>query len=255
MRFSTGGAPDLLVLGYHAVSESWQSDLSVTPTNLERQLKLLVERGYRGSRFREAATCAPHAKTLVVTFDDAYRSVLELALPIMQELGLPGVVFVPTRFAGGSELASWPGVDVYLDGPHAHELEVMSWEELAKLHSLGWEIGSHTCSHPHLTQLPDSALREELRHSREECERNLGVPCDSLAYPYGDTDARVIAATASAGYTAAAGLPRLRAPYKPATLNWPRIGVYQGDDRWRFRLRVSSTARRLRGGLPTRTRG
>jgi peptidoglycan/xylan/chitin deacetylase (PgdA/CDA1 family) len=240
---------DLLVLGYHAVSERWQSDLSVTPERLERQLGSLVKRGYRGVRFHEAATSAPTGKTLVVTFDDAYRSVLELAFPIMQRLGLPGVVFAPTNFAAGGELASWPGVDTYLDGAYAQELEVMSWEELAELHARGWEVGSHTCSHPHLTRLDDHALLEELRDSRAECERNLKIPCHSLAYPYGDTDARVIAATANAGYTAAAGLPRFRALHEPAALNWPRIGIFHEDGTQSFRLRVSPTARRVCTGL------
>jgi len=237
---------DILVLGYHAVSESWRSALSVTPANLERQLTSLVRQGYRGARFHEAATAPATGKTLVVTFDDAYRSVRELALPIMERLELPGTVFVPTRFAGGGQLASWPGVDVYLDGPDGHELAVMSWQELAGMASIGWEVGSHTRSHPRLTRLRDEELKEELGGSRQDCERQLGGPCHSVAYPYGDTDARVVAAAADAGYLAAAGLPRAHRLHRPSALNWPRIGVFYGDGRGRFRLKVSPTGRRLR---------
>ncbi len=154
---------DVLILGYHAVSESWESALSVTPANLERQLASLVRQGYRGAPFHEAVSAPSTGKTLVVTFDDAYRSVRELALPILERLDLPGTVFVPTQFAGGGRLASWPGVDVYLGGPNEHELAVMSWEELAGLTSMGWEVGSHTRSHPRLTQLEDATLMEELQ--------------------------------------------------------------------------------------------
>src|SRR5262249_33779117 len=107
---------DVLILGYHAVSEDWASDLSVTPAALERQLRHLVKRGYRGARFQEAVTDPPAARTLSVTFDDAYRSVLALALPILDRLDLPATVFVPTRFASGDLLASWSGVDVHLKG-------------------------------------------------------------------------------------------------------------------------------------------
>jgi peptidoglycan/xylan/chitin deacetylase (PgdA/CDA1 family) len=171
--------------------------------------------------------------------------VRELALPIMRELGLPGVVFAPTRFTAGDRRASWSGVDIYLDGPHARELEVMSWEELRELQAAGWEVGSHTCSHPHLTQLDEPDLREELERSRADCERHLGTPCRSLAYPYGDTDARVIAATASAGYSAAAGLPNFHRLHPPAALNWPRVGIFQGDGAVRFGLKASPTVRRL----------
>ena len=236
---------DVLILGYHAVSEDWASDLSVTPAALESQLAHLVKRGYRGARFHEAVIDPPAARTLSVTFDDAYRSVLALALPILDRLGLPATVFVPTRFANGDLLASWPGVDVHLKGPHAHELAVMSWEELGWLSSLGWEIGSHTRRHPRLTQLTDEELHEELVGSREDCQHSLGMACQSVAFPYGDTDARVVAATGAAGYTTAAGLPRFHRLHRPVPLNWPRIGVYHEDGQGRFRLKVSPAGRRL----------
>jgi peptidoglycan/xylan/chitin deacetylase (PgdA/CDA1 family) len=237
---------DVLVLGYHAVSEDWSSDLAVTPEELHRQLSSLVARGYRGARFQEAVTDPPAARTLAVTFDDAYRSVMDLALPILERLGLPGTVFVPTQFASGGLLASWAGVDGYLHGSHAHELAVMSWRELGKLSSLGWEIGSHTRSHPRLTQLRDGDLMAELEDSRSDCEQNLQLPCRSIAFPYGDVDSRVTAATNAAGYLVAAGLPRFHRLHQPTALNWPRIGVFNGDARVRFRLKVSPVGRRLR---------
>lgn len=237
---------DVLILGYHAVSEDWASDLSVTPAALERQLLHLIKRGYRGARFHEAVIDPPAARTLCVTFDDAYRSVLALALPILDRLDLPATVFVPTRFASGDLLASWSGVDVYLEGPHAHELAVMSWEELRSLSSHGWEIGSHTRCHPHLTHLTDEELREELVGSREDCEHRLGMACQSVAYPYGDTDVRVVEATGAAGYTAAAGLPPFRSLHPPVPLNWSRIGVFHEDGQGRFRLKVSPAGRWLR---------
>lgn len=237
---------DVLILGYHAVSEDWSSDISVTPAALEKQLTYLLRHGYRGARFSEAVINPSAGRTVVVTFDDAYRSVLELALPILDRLSIPGTVFVPTRFAGGGLLASWSGVDVYLDGPYAHELAVMSWEELGRLASLGWEIGSHTRSHPRLTQLEDRDLLAELAGSREDCEHGLGVPCRSVAFPYGDTDARVVAMTGTAGYSAGAGLPRFRDLHPPAALNWPRIGIFYADGQRRFRLKVSPFGRRLR---------
>ncbi len=237
---------DILVLGYHAVSDRWTSDLSVRPVALERQLTTLVRRGYRGATFLDAITNLGSGRTVVVTFDDAYRTVAEHALPILRKLGLPGTVFVPTRFAEGERLASWPGVDMYTEGPHAQELEVMNWEELRSLVALGWEIGSHTCSHPMLTRLDDDDLTRELAESRRECERRLGIRCHSLAYPYGDTDARVIAATARAGYTAAAGLPLAHRLHRSSRLNWPRIGVFFGDGPIRFEAKISPAGRRLR---------
>src|SRR5438105_523916 len=113
--------PDVLVLCYHATSEDWPAALSVTPERLERQLRLLVGHGYRGSTLERAVFDPPHPRTLAVTFDDAYRSVLTTAKPILDALGLPASVFVPTRFPDTGEPMAWPGIDQWLDGPHRDE--------------------------------------------------------------------------------------------------------------------------------------
>ena len=235
---------DVLVLCYHAVSERWEADLSITPRTLEDQLGLLVSRGYRGATFTNAVTRPPSGRVLAVTFDDAYRSVLELGFPILRRLGLPGSVFVPTDFAGSERPMSWPGIEQWTGGPFERELVPVSWEELGRLAGEGWEIGSHTRSHPHLTQLDDRSLDAELRGSREACEARLGGPCESLAYPYGDHDGRVVEAAGAAGYRAAGTLPT-RFTARQA-LSWPRVGVYFGDEGMRFRLKVSRLGRGLR---------
>jgi peptidoglycan/xylan/chitin deacetylase (PgdA/CDA1 family) len=234
----------VLVLCYHAVSESWPADLAVRPAQLENQLELLLEHGYRGATFHEAVY-APHThKVMAVTFDDAYRSVLELGLPVLDRLGLPGTVFVPTGFAGSAEPMSWPGIDGWLGGRHEAELMGMSWSELAVLAAAAWEIGSHSRTHPRLVDLDDTDLADELVASRRECESRLGVPCRSLAYPYGDEDDRVVRAAAEAGYSAAGTLPDSLHPSSP--LRWPRIGVYRADDGLRFRAKTSRLMLRIR---------
>jgi peptidoglycan/xylan/chitin deacetylase (PgdA/CDA1 family) len=109
----------------------------------------------------------------------------------------------------------------------------------------GWEVGSHTCSHPHLTTLDDLALADELERSKAACERGIGTECRSLAYPYGDVDERVVAACARAGYSAAGALPeRWLGPRSP--LQWPRIGIYHLDTGFRYRAKVSPAVRRAR---------
>ncbi len=235
---------DVIVLCYHAVSVDWEADLSTTPARLERQLELLVRRGYRGATFTEATGPPTNRRTVAVTFDDAFRSVFELARPILERFELVATVFVPTDFIDAGGQLRWSGIDQWRGGPHEHELAPMSWEELRALHAAGWEIGSHTGAHPHLTEVDDATLQSELTRSKAVCEQNLGQPCSSLAYPYGDVDARVVGATKLAGYSAAAALPR-RLDERGA-LEWPRVGVYRADDDLRFRLKLSPALRRLR---------
>jgi peptidoglycan/xylan/chitin deacetylase (PgdA/CDA1 family) len=235
---------DSLVLCYHAVSERWPAPLSVTPANLEQQLGLLVARGYRGVTFGEIASGRAEGRVMCVTFDDAFRSVIERALPIMEELGVPGTVFAPTSFVGRPQPMAWPGIDQWLGGEYEPELACMSWDELGRLTAAGWEVGSHTRTHPRLTQIAGEQLRAELEGSRADCEEGMGEPCTTLAYPYGDWDARVASAAEAAGYAAACTLPaRL---HRAAPLSWPRVGVYHADDMRRFKLKVSPAMRRVR---------
>lgn len=236
---------DVLVLCYHAVSPTWKASLSVTPGALEAQLSALVRAGWRGATFREAVTRPPSRRTLVITFDDAFLSVLERAYPILAKLDLPATVFAPTAFITSERRQlKWLGIDAWADTPDAPELDGMNWEDLQFLAARGWEVGSHTRTHPHLTHLEDEALRTELEVSRQECIANLGGPCETLAYPYGDVDPRVARATAAAGYAAAAALS---SSLRPNGLHrWPRVGIYHDDHRWRFRLKIDRTVRRMR---------
>ena len=241
---------DVLVLCYHAVSEDWPADLSITPAAFERQVGGLLRRGWTPATFTDAVLRPPAAKTLAVTFDDAYRSVGERARPILDRLGAPATVFVPTDWPDCGEPMHWPGIEQWLGTPHEPELVPHTWDELRALDAHGWEVGAHTCSHPHLTGLDDEALARELTASRAVCMEALGHECTSVAYPYGDADARVVAAAGAAGYRAAAALPGSFAT--PAALEFPRVGVWHVDGRrgWRFRLKVgpARAIRRRRGG-------
>lgn len=235
---------DTLVLCYHAVSETWPADLSVTPEAIEGQLSALVDRGYRGVTFSEAVE-EGSGRRLAVTFDDAYRSVCELALPILDRLGLPATVFVPTAHVDSAEPMSWAGIDRWIGGPHEQEMLCMSRDQLLALDRLGWEIGAHTHTHPRLSQLAGAELRAELERPRQLLTEWFGKPCRSLAYPYGDFSPTVVAATRAAGYSSAATLAATSTTREP--LLWPRVGVYHGEAGWRFRLKVAPLARR--GGL------
>jgi peptidoglycan/xylan/chitin deacetylase (PgdA/CDA1 family) len=178
-----------------------------------------------------------------VTFDDAFRSVHKLAFPLMERLGVTGTVFVPTAFADSGRPISITGMERWVATPHEDELQPMTWDELRELRNAGWEIGSHTVSHPHLTQLDDEGVVAELRESRARCEEALG-PCESLAYPYGDHDDRVVEAARDAGYTTGCTVPDQLNERDP--LRWPRIGIYRVDTTLTFNAKVSPSLRHLR---------
>jgi peptidoglycan/xylan/chitin deacetylase (PgdA/CDA1 family) len=120
-----------------------------------------------------------------ISFDDGSRSQLELGLPVLAGHGVPGVLFFITGLAGQR-----------FEGERLLELR-----DLHRLAAAGWEIGSHTVSHPRLarrgeTRLTPARLQRELSDSRRWL-RSRGFEARSFAYPYGRYNAEIERAAAS----------------------------------------------------------
>jgi peptidoglycan/xylan/chitin deacetylase (PgdA/CDA1 family) len=221
---AAAGVPDLLVLGYHGISNVGSSPLTVSPAALRRHVATWLDRGYVVTTFNRAMREPSGLPRLAVTFDDGERNVLEHAYAVLSEFDVPGTVFVPVGTVGG--------------------LGSLDWDELAWLADVGWEVGSHSFSHPRLTRIDDDALDRELEGSRDAIEQHLNRPCRSIAYPFGAFDERVRAAAARAGYTAGC---TTGGTLRGSPLGWPRVGIYGSDGSVLFGLKTSRLGRWIRG--------
>jgi peptidoglycan/xylan/chitin deacetylase (PgdA/CDA1 family) len=147
-------------------------------------------------------------KPVVISFDDGYRSVAQAALPHMRSRSWPGVLNLAVknlRVSGG-----------------------LSEFKVRTLIAAGWELASHSLTHPDLTTLDDAALIREVRASRTVLRSRFGVRVDFFCYPSGRFDERVIRAVRRAGYlgatTTVEGFARPGEPYELR-----RIRVSAGD--------------------------
>jgi peptidoglycan/xylan/chitin deacetylase (PgdA/CDA1 family) len=241
--WSDSGREDVLVLCYHALSRVSRLGTTVHPDRFERQVAALRDMGYVGTTFTEALTAPARSRVVAITFDDGSKSVPRDAWPILEAAGFTATAFVPTAWVGRRDPVRWAGLETARDSADHDELACMSWEDLAALAEAGWEIGSHTRTHPYLTTLDDRRLAYELAGSRSDCEQRLGRSCRALAYPYSDVDHRVVAAASAAGYMFAATVAYL--PEWPRPLCWPRLAVVASDSERRFVRRASPTVRRV----------
>lgn len=228
------------ILMYHWFREEGEPSLSrspqleITPERFDRQMQQLVELGYTTVRLMDAF--GPHRKPLpekpiVVTFDDGTRDFLEHAHPVLMRHGLRATLFVVTGHVGGT--SSW---DADLGEP---ERELMTWDEIARLHGEGYEIGSHTNTHRTFPELLDAEVREELTRSREAILQHVGEAPHFLAYPRGFFRDRQKRLVREAGYWGACAV----------TLSWKdlrssddyelqRMTVKGDESTLRFRLRL-----------------
>jgi len=149
------------------------------------------------------------ARPIVISFDDGYREVADTALPILQAHGWPGVLNLTVknlRVSGG--LSQW---------------------RVRKLIDAGWELASHTQTHPDLPSLSGSALTAEVAGSRAILRSRFGVTVDFFCYPAGRYDAHVIDAVRRAGYLGATTtIEGLARPSEAFELERIRVGRGQG---------------------------
>lgn len=249
-----GVAP--LILCYHGVSSEWTNPTSVSPGVMARQLALLRARGYVGFTLSELVSQGAEGtlpkRSLAVTFDDGYASTMN-AKPVLDDVGYPATVFVVTDFVESGELLSWPGIEQWRTGAQSRELASLRQADLELLTEAGWEIGSHTRTHPSLPTLNREQLADEIGGSREDLIRRLGR-CDTLAYPYGLTSAAAIDVVESSGYSAACVVRPRKG--EQGRFCVPRIGLYGNDTGLRLRAKLSPRVyavsrhrtRALRGG-------
>ncbi|MFP4667302.1 MAG: polysaccharide deacetylase family protein [Desulfosalsimonas sp.] len=127
-------------------------------------------------------------KTAVLTMDDAYKSVMENAVPLLEEYGYKATVFVPTSHVGGSNY--------------------LSWKQLAELSEKGFELANHSHSHEYFLNYPEEEIgqrfEKDLEKSHLMFKENLGITPDLYAYPFGEYHPDMIDVLKKHGYSAAA---------------------------------------------------
>jgi len=196
----------LAILGYHRIGApypgAWDTWYHVPEAVFLRHLAILEELGYEVigceplERLLEG-TLAPPARAAVITFDDGYRSVHDVALPALLRFGYHAILFVPTGFIGRSNA---------FDGGAEPEEPLCSWDQLHRLEQNGVSIQSHGVSHHRLSQLSPEEHENELVESKRALEKALGKAVRLFAYPYGDAgddESLVARQLTAAGYRGA----------------------------------------------------
>lgn len=164
----------LRVLMYHRSSLETADEQTVTVAQLERQLLWLRERGFNFVTVAELLRGVLPEWPVLVTFDDAYVDTFEIAAPVLRDLKVPTVIFVPTAFVG--QKSSWD----------ADPRPLMNAEQLRILEAEGFEIGLHSHRHENYARYFDAAqVANDVRASFTVLHEAGLTPVPALAYPYG----------------------------------------------------------------------
>jgi peptidoglycan/xylan/chitin deacetylase (PgdA/CDA1 family) len=182
------------VLCYHRFGNYGKKDAySVSVAEFKRQLDIIQEEGfvpislaqYQAS-WQGSTTCPE--KAVLITVDDGYKDFRKEVESLLLERGYPATLFIYTDFVG-SRLG-------------------VSRQDVQELQALGFDIGSHSASHPKLNKLGRTKsvyerrtlLEKELHGSRKKLQTWSKGPVLALAYPYGLWDTTVAEVATDAGY-------------------------------------------------------
>ena len=218
------------ILMYHVIKAPTAStpmaELWTPAETFKATIELLKKDGYSGvtlDQVWQAWHGGPGlpAKPLVVSFDDGYLSHSVTAKPILEAAGWPGVLNLEGKNIGSGGLTT---------------------SQVNGLIAAGWEIDSHTLTHPDLTTLDDVTLKTELVDSRKLLQTKFKIPVDFFCYPAGVNDARVRAAVEAAGYKGATTVDPGVASKSDNPYLLPRIRINGTDSAATVASRVSSGA-------------
>ena len=178
----------VVVLYYHGVSRTEAAGFRKQMAYLAENCSVIRPSEIKGPPAKE------NGRVVALTFDDSFENLIETVIPVLKEYRLPAGIFVPTKDIGRQP--TWEMPD---DCPDKNET-VMSKERIVELDGDGFEIFSHTVSHPVLTEIEDEKLEAELVGSRDSLEKIVSHQIVAVSYPYGSHDLRTCHAAQKAGY-------------------------------------------------------
>jgi peptidoglycan/xylan/chitin deacetylase (PgdA/CDA1 family) len=205
-------------------------ELHVSTQDFRAQMRWLAEHGYRAVTMAQVLDAWEGDGLLprrpaVVSFDDGFRSHHSKALPILSELGWPGVLNLQVHSEKGLP-----------------DDAALSPEMVEEMIAAGWELASHTISHADLTTVDDAQLESEVVGSRKALQRQFDVPVDHFCYPAGKYDDAVVEAVERAGYSSAATVDDgVASSDEPYTLERIRINGSDGVEGFAEKIEAAET--------------
>lgn len=184
-----------VVLMYHRFGEDRYPSTNIKVEQFVAQLELLKNEGFSVVPLTDLLAALTDGKSLppkavVITIDDAYRSIYENAYPLLRRYGFPFTVFVATD-----------PVDDILPA-------YMGWDQMREMAGNGASFANHGASHRSvITRLEGESdddritrVLSDVEKGRKRLAEELEPVPNVFAYPYGEYDSKVAELLQTAGY-------------------------------------------------------
>jgi peptidoglycan/xylan/chitin deacetylase (PgdA/CDA1 family) len=230
--------PGVPVLNYHRFGPTVADGMTVTTQVFEAQVKWLKDNGYTVVPLRTLVNYLlgegppPPPKSVVITADDAHKTVYTDMLPVVRKYQIPVTLFIYPSCISNASYA-------------------MTWKQLEELQKTGlFDMQSHTFWHPNFKKekkkLTPEAYQKlvdtQLAKSKALLEKKFGTKVDLLAWPFGIYDDQLEKEAAKAGYAVAFSIDRRHANKSEKIMSQPRYLMVNGDGTKNFAAIITGQA-------------
>jgi len=227
-----------VILMYHMVSEpktTAEVKYACPPSQFEKHIQMLLSEGFKPISIEAVDSYYSQNspipdKAFLITLDDGFEDNYTNAFPILQRYNIPALIYLVTGLLGKT--------NQWVSAPTFSERKMLSWWQILEMANHGIRFGSHTVSHPKLTELDDGSVNEELIQSKQIIEDQLGLECRHFAYPYGLLTEKTRELVQKAGFKTACST---RSGFNNASrdaLMLHRIEVYGNDSAWKLKQKI-----------------
>ncbi len=239
-----------IILMYHNIDVPPKNaripNLYVKPGMFRFQMAYLKAAGFKVLCIKDliaAVDAGPPSQNMAaITFDDGYQDFFHNAYPVLKHYGYPSTVFIVSGLAGKEN--TWDSRKENFAKP------LMDWSRIIEISRNGVEIGSHTKTHPELTQIRPEEQYAEIAESKKELEERLNRTVDTFCYPGGDHNDQVKEMLKQAGYRYAVSTRRghVEAGFDPYALRRIPIKLITNPFSFLYKIHTNSEKRKGRQG-------
>lgn len=167
-------------------------------------------------------------RPIIITFDDGYKDFIENAWPLLDGAGFTATLFIVTKYVG--ERAEWDRRICRSGEP----IRLMGWDDLLVMRERGVDIQSHTAAHRDLLTQTSEEIARDGKEASDDIQRHLSLNTNSIAFPYGRRDARVLVELTRVGYSIGLNTTGRVSTLWDDPMDLPRFPIEIDDDLGNF---------------------
>ena len=150
-----------VILMYHMISEpitAAEVKYACPPRQFEKHIQMLLNNGFTPvsiesvENYYSQNTALPE-NSFLITLDDGFEDNYLNAFPVFKRYNIPALIYLATGSLGKT--------NQWMSQPTFTERKMLSWKQIKELASQGIDFGSHTVSHPRLTEFDDDRVGKE----------------------------------------------------------------------------------------------